>query len=181
MKLNEKIAYARKKAGLSQVDLADKLGLSVKTVSSWESGEETPTALDMSELSKALGVSSDWLLSVEEVKEERSETQYRNYPEWVDNLPKMIGGMVKRYGWIYGLYMAIGGLVFLIFGIFMRSMAYNFVFGNSAFSDPFFSPVTNQAWSMFSGISGFVIAIGTIIALGGTVLALVLRNWGRKA
>lgn len=38
MKLNEKILYCRKKAGLSQLDLADRLGVSRQSVSKWETG-----------------------------------------------------------------------------------------------------------------------------------------------
>lgn len=38
MKLNEKIIYSRKRAGLSQLDLADALGVSRQSVSKWETG-----------------------------------------------------------------------------------------------------------------------------------------------
>ena len=38
MKLGEKILSARKKSGLSQVDLADALGVSRQSVSKWETG-----------------------------------------------------------------------------------------------------------------------------------------------
>ena len=38
MKLNEKIIYCRKKAGMSQIDLADALGVSRQSVSKWETG-----------------------------------------------------------------------------------------------------------------------------------------------
>ena len=38
MKLNEKITYCRKKAGLSQLELANLLGVSRQSVSKWETG-----------------------------------------------------------------------------------------------------------------------------------------------
>ncbi len=38
MKLGEKIMYARKRAGMSQIDLADALGVSRQSVSKWETG-----------------------------------------------------------------------------------------------------------------------------------------------
>ena len=38
MKLSEKIICCRKKAGLSQLDLADLLGVSRQSVSKWETG-----------------------------------------------------------------------------------------------------------------------------------------------
>ena len=38
MELNERIAAARKQAGLSQEQLGDKLGVSRQAVSKWENG-----------------------------------------------------------------------------------------------------------------------------------------------
>lgn len=38
MKLQEKILYCRKKAGLSQEALAEKLGVSRQAISKWETG-----------------------------------------------------------------------------------------------------------------------------------------------
>ncbi len=38
MKINEKIMTARKKAGMSQIDLADMMGVSRQSVSKWETG-----------------------------------------------------------------------------------------------------------------------------------------------
>ena len=38
MNLSEKISYCRKKAGMSQLDLADALGVSRQAVSKWETG-----------------------------------------------------------------------------------------------------------------------------------------------
>ena len=38
MNLSEKILYCRKKAGMSQLDLADALGVSRQAVSKWETG-----------------------------------------------------------------------------------------------------------------------------------------------
>ena len=39
MNLSEKILYCRKKAGMSQLDLADALGVSRQAVSKWETGD----------------------------------------------------------------------------------------------------------------------------------------------
>ena len=38
MKLHEKIYYCRKKAGLSQEALAEKIGVSRQAISKWETG-----------------------------------------------------------------------------------------------------------------------------------------------
>ena len=106
--------------------------------------------------------------------------QDKVYPDWVEHLPKSIVGLIKKYGWIYGVYIAIGGIVFTIFGIFARVLSHNFIFGDSQFYDPFFADINNQAWSGFSAITGFIIAIGVIITVFGIVLALSLKKWGKK-
>ena len=201
MKLNEKIIYSRKKAGLSQLDLADALGVSRQSVSKWETGESNPDITKLPALAKALDVSIDWLLSEDDPAEEKVPApdaanimQDKVYPDWVEHLPKSIVGLIKRYGWIYGVYIAIGGFVFTVFGIFARALSHNFIFGGFQSSDPFsggfyeldpfmsqsFAGINNQAWSGFSAITGFIITIGIIITLFGVVLAVSLKKWGKK-
>lgn len=63
MKLNEKIYLCRKKAGLSQDALAERLGVSRQAISKWETGESVPDTGKLLPLANALGVSLDWLLS----------------------------------------------------------------------------------------------------------------------
>ena len=65
MNLGEKIFTARKKAGLSQTDLADAVGVSRQSVSKWETGESAPEAGNLLLIAKALNVTTDWLLSEE--------------------------------------------------------------------------------------------------------------------
>ena len=48
MKLCEKILKLRKKMGISQEELAEKLGVSRQSVSRWEVGSALPDALHMS-------------------------------------------------------------------------------------------------------------------------------------
>ena len=62
MKFNEKLTIHRKKNGLSQEDLADKLGVSRQAISRWELGSTMPDATNLLELSDLFGVSVDYLL-----------------------------------------------------------------------------------------------------------------------
>lgn len=59
MNINEKILLLRKKAGLSQESLAEKLNVTRQTVSNWELGQTTPDILQAKELSKIFKVSLD--------------------------------------------------------------------------------------------------------------------------
>ena len=63
MKLNEKILTLRKKQGLSQEELAEKLNVSRQAVSRWEVGSAQPDATNVLQLSKLFGVTADYLLN----------------------------------------------------------------------------------------------------------------------
>lgn len=56
------IAELRKKQGMTQQQLADKLNLSNKTISKWESGSGSPDIFNLPILAGALGVTVDELL-----------------------------------------------------------------------------------------------------------------------
>ena len=62
MKFNEKLTIHRKKNGLSQEDLADKLGVSRQAISRWELGSTIPDATNLLQLGDLFGVSVDYLL-----------------------------------------------------------------------------------------------------------------------
>ena len=59
--MGEKLKAARKAAGLSQVELAARVGCHQKDVARWEAGRE-PKALTLKKLAQALGCSMDELV-----------------------------------------------------------------------------------------------------------------------
>lgn len=145
MQLNEKIFFARKKAGLSQVDLADQLGLSRQAVSKWETGESKPDISKLKSLAELLQVSVDWLLSedcgTEDFQAEYNEQVSGNepgreavssapasYPDWLDRAPTMVGRGVRKYGWLFGVYEMIAGALCFAFGLVARMMARTMIF-----------------------------------------------------
>lgn len=64
MSLREKLIILRDKSGLSQMALANKLGVSRQAVSRWESGDAVPTIDKLKTLAEVYGVSLDWLCSI---------------------------------------------------------------------------------------------------------------------
>ena len=70
-KIGKLIADLRKKQGLTQEQLGEKVGVGFRSVSKWECGKTLPDIGIVNELSKILGISSDELLSGElKIKED---------------------------------------------------------------------------------------------------------------
>jgi len=65
------LAELRKRAGLTQMDLASKIGTTPAKVSGWESRGVTPSTKYLAGLAAALGVSADELLRVLSQSEQR--------------------------------------------------------------------------------------------------------------
>ena len=61
MEIGNKIMELRKKNGLSQEELAEKIGVARQTISKWELGETSPDLSQAKELSKVFNVSLDEL------------------------------------------------------------------------------------------------------------------------
>lgn len=147
MNLSEKILYCRKKAGLSQEALAEKLGVSRQAISKWETGESVPELSKLVLLARAFDVTTDWLLSESEPEPETSpESEIPAAPEapaqssnWVESIPGVIGRLIRRYGWLYGVYTALAGLGFIVIGAVARgvSLSMERSFFGSTGMDPF--------------------------------------------
>ena len=65
MTLGQRIAEQRKKLGLSQEALGERLGLSRQAVSKWEADAAVPEVDKLIALSKLFSVPVGWLLGVE--------------------------------------------------------------------------------------------------------------------
>ena len=79
MQTNEKILLLRKKAGLSQEELAGKMDVSRQTVYKWESGESMPEIAKLKWIAKYFNVSLDYLID-DDCKEEVAVTLKKELP-----------------------------------------------------------------------------------------------------
>lgn len=73
MKFNEKIIELRKKAGLSQEELGQQVGVSRQTVSKWELGQSYPDFQRLVSLSDYFGISMDALVKDIDVTDVRNK------------------------------------------------------------------------------------------------------------
>ena len=101
MTLSEKLYSLRRKQGLSQEALAEKLDCSRQVISKWENGTTTPDAEMLQKYSELFGVSIDYL--VKEDIEKPTSVQ----PTGKDNGNKKLLG-------IFGLVLSLMGCVSLI-------------------------------------------------------------------
>ena len=79
MELSQKIYELRTGSGLSQLDLAEKLGVSRQSVSKWETGQAVPDLDKLIRLADLFGISVDELVPVSythlDVYKRQMETQ----------------------------------------------------------------------------------------------------------
>lgn len=84
MTVGERIQAARKKAGMKQSDLAEKLGVAVITIGQYERGKRQPRIEQLKRVASALDVDVNWLMNgqtLEERDQAWKERVARRYEE----------------------------------------------------------------------------------------------------
>ncbi len=71
----QNIVFLRKQAGMTQLDLAEKLNYSDKAVSKWERGDSTPDVSVLKDVADLFGVTVDYLLKEDHSAEEAAAKQ----------------------------------------------------------------------------------------------------------
>ncbi|MDD7401705.1 MAG: helix-turn-helix transcriptional regulator [Eubacteriales bacterium] len=130
-----------------------------------------------------------------------------SYPDWLDNLPGLLKTGFYRYGWLFGIRLALYGLGFVIFGLIGKTMVGGFSratastgfgnFGNAIAITPDNLPrevvkqindelgtagggYTDPGLSFMSIIPNAALIIGVILIITGLVLAYALKAWGKQ-
>ncbi len=88
MTFSEKLIFLRRSGGMSQEQLAEKLGVTRQSVSKWESGAATPEIGKLVALSELFQVSVDYL-----VKEYITEPERLCHPEHGKETPNLQAGV----------------------------------------------------------------------------------------
>ena len=199
MRLSDKIYNCRRQKGYSQEQLAELLGVSRQSVSKWEIGEAMPDINKLIGIANIFGVTTDWLLSNDEVSvEPKIEAPIKNYPSWLDKLPSSMLRMIKKFGWIFGVYvMCVGGGV-IGMGFLSRFMFKKMIFNTISDSmiqgpggifdlmNPSFNignvvgSFESSIWSIASAFTWGMIGIGVVIVIVGLILTIALRKFRKK-
>lgn len=94
--LNERIKKLRILNGMSQVDLAARLGISKQSVSNWENDNIQPSIDMLLKLARLFSVSTDYLLGLETRRylevSGLSETQLTHLQQVIDDLVRANSG-----------------------------------------------------------------------------------------
>ena len=193
MKLHDKIYYCRKKAGLSQEAFAEKLGVSRQSVSKWKTGDSVPELSKIPVIAKIFNVTADWLLSedvsvdskneAEDIQKEKRAQQIKEefsspaYPQWVNDAPNFIAKILKRFGWLAGVYVTLIGIGFIIFSRIFN-LIFTYTMSSSVMVEYFHSSFNFTA--PFSLFTGAITIIGAVITLAGLVLTGILLYYSKK-
>ena len=102
MNLGDKILQLRKKNGLSQEQLGEKVYVTRQTISNWELGETTPNPEQLKKMSKAFNV------SIDEILDNASKEFLMNK---ISNTEKLAGIIIKI--------LKVIGIVIVVYIIFM--------------------------------------------------------------
>lgn len=108
--LSERIYQFRRKNGLSQEQLAERIGVSRQAISKWESGTSTPELEKLFALSECFNITLDELVKDEAANQETSETPQKSEKDAVSKTVEMKAGVVLCL---------IGAICLILSGIMM--------------------------------------------------------------
>jgi transcriptional regulator with XRE-family HTH domain len=111
MKLGNKLLELRKNSGFSQEELAEKLEVSRQTISKWELNESSPDIMQAQKISKIFKISLDELVD-NDMKDILTEKIYNT---------ERLAGLTIRILKIFGIFIIIAVIVFLLYKIFYTS------------------------------------------------------------
>ena len=157
----------RKKNGLSQEELAEKIGVSRQAVSKWETGDALPEITKLKALADTFNITVDFLLD-EEKTEFSAQNEMHSYSildryadkidNCVDNISNKSGTFFKKHGWISGIILILFGIYRIIINVFTIApfLEFNFFDSISGFA---------LILSIFQILIGIAFIVGGIIII----------------
>ena len=165
------ISELRQANGMTQLELAERLNYSDKTVSKWERAESTPDVAVLVEIAALFGVTVDYLVRAEHAENDapRSEVPTPKYNR------KIIAYISESVGWIIAIF------AFIITTLIVKGMTFQFLYFVYAlpvvmivklvFNSVWFNPRHNYyiisllMWSLLASIHITFLYFGINVAL----------------
>ena len=181
------VALLRREKGWTQRELAERLYISDKAVSKWETGESVPDTGKLLPLANALGVSLDWLLS-EDGPEEAAAAPPGRGTDGAGSTARAQAFRrgVKRWCWLAGVLLAVCGAYFIyqaaiaklaVSGLLNLINIDGGLTGTTVLVNGVDTPIGDLlANNPVSAISTVWLVIGIVLVLAGAVLAVFLKK-----
>lgn len=140
-KIGKFITLCRKEKGLTQEKIAEKLGVTSKSISRWENGKTMPDYSILKDLCNELNININEFFSAEKIKEEnymmKAEENFIYLKKKVDRVIKLL----DIIGWVVAISMIV---------LFFVHMYFNWLY-HGPWDDSGFKSVTNiLLWIMIS-------------------------------
>ena len=98
MSFSELLKQCRKKQGVSQAELAAKLGVTQQAVGKWESGKSSPDPSTVARIAELLNTTADYLLGLYRPVSNVSAPKERFFGSYSESLIPVIGTVKAGYG-----------------------------------------------------------------------------------
>lgn len=152
MTLSEKLYNLRRKQGLSQESLAEKLDCSRQVISKWENGTTSPDAEMLKRYSELFGISIDYL-----IKDDIEEPASIQPTEKINGNKKLLG--------VLGLIISLLGCVSLIvFGVI------------SVFSSKTADKIANSSMIVIDGLFIAMLVSVLFVVFGAVILIKINKH-----
>ena len=145
MTFGERLQALRQRAGMSQDQLAERLGVSRQAVSRWERDETMPETDKVIAMADLFGVTTDYLLRPRpEETEQKAQTPPREKTDWLERFL----AFAKRKWYLLGWVLIAWGGIDLARGVFVK-VAFQGVF------EAALEPIELEEWEIaMSGTAG---------------------------
>ena len=136
MMIAKRIKQARIDQNMTQMALADAMGVSYQAVSNWERGSSMPDISKLGDLCAALNITANGLLGLEEAAPDAA-SKAMDQEELTDNTPIVDPGEIKRYVKSETKRNSFNYSVFMTMAPFAEEEDLNEIIRNVEFLDPY--------------------------------------------
>ena len=98
MSFSELLKQCRKKQGVSQAELASRLGVTQQAVGKWESGKSSPDPATVARIAEILSTTADFLLGLYRPVSNAATPEERFFGNYAESLIPVIGTVKAGYG-----------------------------------------------------------------------------------
>ena len=98
MSFSELLKQCRKQQGMSQAELASKLGVTQQAVGKWESGKSSPDPTTVARIAEILSTTADFLLGLYRPVTSSNTPEERFFGNYAESLIPVIGTVKAGYG-----------------------------------------------------------------------------------